>query len=68
MDATSESTTDNILQYAQKVRAAQSERMDIEDSQSVALEARLDQTLFELQGMVAEQRKALEEVAYTNLL
>ncbi|KAI9666663.1 MAG: hypothetical protein M1821_004599 [Bathelium mastoideum] len=51
-----------IHQYLKNVRATQDERMDIEDSSSSALEARLDQTVKDLQDKVVEQRRALEQV------
>ena len=63
MDADSESyRLKTIYQHVQNTKLTQNERMEIDDSQSAAIEARLEQTLKTLQDRVGEQRTALEQV------
>ena len=52
----------NIRRYVMRAKTAQDERMDLDDSQPAAVEARLDQALKSLQDTVAEQRRALDQV------
>jgi hypothetical protein len=49
----------NIRQYAAEARKMQDERMDVDDT---GTEARLDNTLKELQARVQEQQTALDKV------
>jgi len=53
----------NIRQYAQKTRNAQQSQMELDEPNDSKLEARLDQTIEDLQVRVNEQRTQLERVS-----
>ncbi|KAK3062141.1 hypothetical protein LTS18_004748 [Coniosporium uncinatum] len=52
----------NIRQYARRTRNAQQSQMELDESSDSKLEARLDQTIKELQMRVNEQRDQLEKL------
>jgi len=57
----------NIRQYARRTRNAQQSQMELDESSDSKLEARLDQTIKELQMRVNEQRDQLEKVSAIQL-
>lgn len=64
MEGTDKVVLSNIQQYASEVRRAQQHHMDIDTPDRAAFEARLDQTVKELEDRVARQRAALDKVGH----